>query len=150
MPTSSVLEHPQDAFETGSRVNSRTPSFWRRIRVFKQIPDDSPLGVGKTQLFGVAPQLGNRRAKEAQHRQLAELAARGFARSAGVSANLIRELANYEKMAPPPVSQDDLAKFYPDLIDAYDRIRALNADTLKAAQSIANEIRRLEDKRKSQ
>ena len=75
---------------------------------------------------------------------------REFARSAGVSANLIHELANYEKMAPPPVSQDDLAKFYPDMIDAYDRIRVLNADTLKAAQSIANEIRRLENKRKSQ
>jgi hypothetical protein len=57
---------------------------------------------------------------------------------------------NYEKMAPPPVSQDDLAKLYPDLIDAYDRIRVLNADTLKAAQGIANEIRRLENKRKSQ
>lgn len=72
---------------------------------------------------------------------------REFVREVGVSEHLVRSLEDYEKQAPPPISQDDLAEFYPDLIDAYNRLRALNIDTLKAAQSLANEIRHLETKR---
>jgi hypothetical protein len=74
---------------------------------------------------------------------------REFVRESGLSETLIGQLESYEKQAPSPVSQDDLAEFYPDLIDAYNRLRALNVDTLKTAQSLANEIRRLEAKRKA-
>jgi hypothetical protein len=36
------------------------------------------------------------------------------------------------------------------LIDAYERLRNLNEDTLRTAQSLANEIQRLEKKRKTE
>ena len=72
---------------------------------------------------------------------------RDFVREVGLSEKLVRQLESYEQQAPQPVSQDDLAELYPDLIDAYNRLRALNLDTLKTAQSLANEIRRLEVKR---
>lgn len=73
---------------------------------------------------------------------------RAFAREIGMEEELIRGLERYESEAPEPVSQDDLSILYPDLIDAYQRLRDLNEDTLRAAQSLANEIQRLEKRRK--
>lgn len=69
---------------------------------------------------------------------------REFARGLGISETRIGKIEAYESQSPSPVSQDDLAALYPDLIDAYQRLQRLNEDTLRAAQSIANEIRKLE------
>lgn len=74
---------------------------------------------------------------------------RDFARESGVRESQIQKLEAYEQQSPTPVSQDDLAKLYPDLIDAYERLRNLNEDILRTAQSLANEIQRLEKKRKA-
>jgi hypothetical protein len=74
---------------------------------------------------------------------------RDYVASVGVSKERIALLEIYEGKAPQPVSQDDLALIYPDLLDAYKRLRDLSIDTLKAAQSLANEIRRLEESRKN-
>jgi 5-methylcytosine-specific restriction endonuclease McrA len=75
---------------------------------------------------------------------------REFARDSGVSETQIRKIEKFERQSPTPVSQDDLSKLYPDLIDAYERLRNLNEDTLRTAQSLANEIQRLEKKRKKE
>jgi len=75
---------------------------------------------------------------------------RDFARECGVSESQIQTIEGYERQSPTPVSQDDLSKLYPDLIDAYERLRNLNEDTLRTAQSLANEIQRLEKKRKTE
>jgi hypothetical protein len=75
---------------------------------------------------------------------------REFARDSGVSETQFRKIEEYEHQSPTPVSQDDLSKLYPDLIDAYERLRNLNEDTLRTAQSLANEIQRLEKKRKTE
>ena len=69
---------------------------------------------------------------------------RAYAREVGMSEDLFGKLERYERQAPVPVSQDDLAKLYPDLMDAYDSLRSLSIDTLRTAQSLANELRRLE------
>jgi|LakMenEpi03Aug12_release.lakeMendotaPanAssembly.Ray.scaffolds.fasta_scaffold394692_2 hypothetical protein len=74
---------------------------------------------------------------------------RDFVQNICLPEERIARLERYELSAPEPVSQEDLAVFYPDLLDAYERLRELSIDTLKAAQSIANEIRRLEENRKS-
>lgn len=74
---------------------------------------------------------------------------RDFARESGVTESQIQKIEAYERQSPTPVSQDDLSELYPDLIDAYERLRNLNVDTLKTAQSLANEIQRLEKKRKA-
>ena len=73
---------------------------------------------------------------------------RDYVAIVGVSKERIGLLEIYEGKAPQPVSQDDLALIYPDLLDAYQRLRELSIDTLRAAQSLANEIRRLEESRK--
>ena len=73
---------------------------------------------------------------------------RDFVREIGLPKEQITRLERYEQKAPQPISQEDLAVFYPDLIDAYQRLRELSVDTLKAAQSLANEILRLEENRK--
>jgi len=69
-------------------------------------------------------------------------------RFARVTDSQIQKLEAYERQSPTPISQYDLSKLYPDLIDAYERLRDLNEDTLRTAQSLANEIHRLEKKRK--
>jgi 5-methylcytosine-specific restriction endonuclease McrA len=74
---------------------------------------------------------------------------RDFVAEMGMSEEQIRRVSTYESQAPTPVSQDDLAQFYPDLNEAYQRLRELSIDTLRAAQSLANEIQRLELDRKS-
>lgn len=73
---------------------------------------------------------------------------RDFSAEVGLTEDRIQLLEQYESRAPEVVSQDDLTVFYPDLLDAYQRMRELTINTLKAAQSIANEIRRLEERRK--
>lgn len=73
---------------------------------------------------------------------------REFVQEIGLPRAQIVRLEEYEQKAPQPISQEDLAVFYPDLIDAYQRLRELSIDTLKAAQSLANEILRLESNRK--
>jgi 5-methylcytosine-specific restriction endonuclease McrA len=75
---------------------------------------------------------------------------RDFARESGASESQIKRIEAYERQSPTPISQDDLSKLYPDLIDAYERLRNLNEDTLRAAQSLANEIQRLEKTRKAE
>jgi len=74
---------------------------------------------------------------------------RDFARESGVPDLQVQRLEAYERQSPTPISQDDLSMLYPDLIDAYERLRNLNEDTLRTAQSLANEIQRLEKKRKA-
>jgi hypothetical protein len=74
---------------------------------------------------------------------------RDFVLEIGLSQERISQLESYEQRAPRPVSQDDLASYYPDLLEAYQRLRQLTNDSLKAAQSLANEIQRLEEKRKA-
>lgn len=59
----------------------------------------------------------------------------------------IDQIADYAALAPPPVSEDDLKELYPDLMEAYERLRNICKDTMKAADSIAKEIQRLERKR---
>jgi hypothetical protein len=73
---------------------------------------------------------------------------RDFVAEVGLEQKKIEQLEDYESRAPQAVSQDDLASYYPDLLDAYQRMRELSINTLKAAQSLANEIRRLEELRK--
>ena len=75
---------------------------------------------------------------------------RDFVSEITFSKERVEQLERYERKAPQPISQDDLASFYPDLLDAYQRLRELSIDTMKAAQSLANEIQRLEENRKTE
>lgn len=74
---------------------------------------------------------------------------REFAESRGVPKSRIQNIATYESQAPVPVSQDELAKLYPDLIAAYEHMRKINLDALVTAQHLANELHRLEKQRRS-
>ena len=74
---------------------------------------------------------------------------REFVVEMGMDQQQVHRVEAYEAQAPEPVSQDELAAFYPDLIDAYQRLRELSVDSLRTAQSLANEIQRLELRRKS-
>lgn len=62
----------------------------------------------------------------------------------GTAAEQIQRLAGYESLAPPTVSEGDLKQLYPDLMEAYDRLRLLTRDMLKAADHLTREIQRLE------
>jgi hypothetical protein len=72
---------------------------------------------------------------------------RDWAKSKGTPSDQIQRIADYESLAPPAVSQEDLKLLYPDLMAAYDRLRLLTRDMLKAADHLAKEIRRLESHR---
>ena len=72
---------------------------------------------------------------------------RDFAQLMGTPPEQIDRIATYESSAPVPVSENDLKKYYPDLMDAYERLRMLTQDMLRAADSIASEIQRLESDR---
>ena len=74
---------------------------------------------------------------------------REFAKSRSVPELRIQKIEAYEAQAPVPVSQDDLAKLYPDLIAAYEHMRKINLDALVTAQHLANELHRLEKQRRS-
>ena len=74
---------------------------------------------------------------------------REFAKSRSVPELRIQKIEAYEAQAPVPVSQDDLAKLYPDLIAAYEHMRKINLDALVTAQHLANELHRLEEQRRS-
>ena len=67
--------------------------------------------------------------------------------SEGLSKERIDQIADYESLAPPAVSEDQLRDFYPDLIEAYERLKNLCKDMMRAADNLANEIQRLEKKR---
>jgi hypothetical protein len=45
------------------------------------------------------------------------------------------------------MSEVDLKVLYPDLMEAYERLRNLSHDLLRTADNLANEIQRLETKR---
>lgn len=72
---------------------------------------------------------------------------RVWAKSVGTQPEQIQRIEEYESLAPPTVSQEDLRQLYPDLMEAYDRLRLLTRDTLKAADHLAREIQRLESQR---
>ena len=74
---------------------------------------------------------------------------REFAEKRNVSDSQIQKLEAYESQASTPVSQDELAKLYPDLISAYEHMRKINLDALVTAQHLANELHRLEKQRRS-
>ena len=74
---------------------------------------------------------------------------REFAEKRNVSESQIQKLEAYESQASTPVSQDELAKLYPDLISAYEHMRKINLDALVTAQHLANELHRLEKQRRS-
>ncbi len=75
------------------------------------------------------------------------MAWREWAEAENLSQRRIDQIAAYESLAPPAVSEDDLTEFYPDLMEAYERLRTLCKDTMRAADNLANEIQRLEAKR---
>ncbi|MGE2737347.1 HNH endonuclease [Mycolicibacterium vaccae] len=72
---------------------------------------------------------------------------RDWARTVGTPPDQVARIADYESLAPPTVSQEDLKQLYPDLMEAYDRLRLLTRDMLKAADHLAREIQRLESQR---
>lgn len=72
---------------------------------------------------------------------------RDWAEHRNVPQERINQIAKYASLAPPPVSEDKLKELYPDLMDAYARLRNLCKDTMRAADSVAKEIQRLERKR---
>jgi 5-methylcytosine-specific restriction endonuclease McrA len=65
----------------------------------------------------------------------------------GVSTERRKQIVGYETLAPPPVSEDQLRELYPDLMQAYERLKHLCHDAMRAADDLAREIRRLEKKR---
>lgn len=72
---------------------------------------------------------------------------RDFANSIGTPKEQIARIAEYESFAPKPMSEVDLKALYPDLIEAYERLRNLSHELLRTADNLANEIQRLETKR---
>jgi hypothetical protein len=68
-------------------------------------------------------------------------------RPEAVPEERIRRIEEYEALAPPPVSEEQLKEFYPDLMEAYERLRNLCHGMMRAADNLANEIQRLEKKR---
>jgi len=72
---------------------------------------------------------------------------RDWANAAGTPLDQIQRIADYESLAPPTVSQEDLLLLYPDLMAAYERLRVLTRDMLKTADHLAREIQRLESDR---
>jgi hypothetical protein len=72
---------------------------------------------------------------------------RDFAYSIGTPEEQIARIAEYESFAPKPMSEVDLKALYPDLMEAYERLRNLSHDLLRTADNLANEIQRLETKR---
>ena len=74
---------------------------------------------------------------------------REFASQVGVDPLRIELIERYESLAPEPISQDMLREMYPDLVEAYERMRVLSIEMLRAAQHLANEIHSLESARKT-
>ena len=72
---------------------------------------------------------------------------RDFANLIGTPEEQITRIAEYESFAPKPMSEVDLKALYPDLMEAYERLRNLSHDLLRTADNLANEIQRLETKR---
>lgn len=72
---------------------------------------------------------------------------RDWAESEGLSKERIDRIAEYESLAPPAVSEEQLREFYPDLMEAYEKLKNLCKDMMRAADHLANEIQRLEKKR---
>jgi hypothetical protein len=64
-----------------------------------------------------------------------------------VSEERRQQIADYELLAPPAVSEEQLSEFYPDLMKAYERLKLICHDAMRAADDLAREIRRLEKKR---
>lgn len=56
---------------------------------------------------------------------------RDWANAIGTPFDQIQWIADYESLAPPAVSQEDLLLLYPDLMAAYERLRVLTRDMLK-------------------
>jgi len=74
---------------------------------------------------------------------------RDFVQKSELGVERIQKLEDYEKQAPRPVSQAELESLYPYLLDAYERLRNLSEELFRAAQSVANEIQKLEGQRKA-
>jgi hypothetical protein len=72
---------------------------------------------------------------------------RDWAQAEGLSKERIDQIAEYESLAPPAVSEEQLREFYPDLMEAYEKLKNLCKDIMRAADNLANEIQRLEKKR---
>ena len=72
---------------------------------------------------------------------------REFAKSIEMPKEQFDRIASYETKAPPAVSEAELKLHYPDLMEAYERLRNLTQDLLRAADNIATEIQRLESHR---
>jgi hypothetical protein len=72
---------------------------------------------------------------------------REFAYSNGTSPEQIERIAAYEALAPKPMSEDELRILYPDLMEAYERLRNLSHELLRTTDNLASEIQRLEKKR---
>lgn len=72
---------------------------------------------------------------------------RDWAESEGVSKERIARIAEYESLAPPAVSEEHLKELYPDLMEAYEKLKNLCKDVMRAADNLANEVQRLEKKR---
>jgi len=74
---------------------------------------------------------------------------REFCAERNVNEIRVAQLAEYATLAPPTTSEDDLRDLYPDLMSAYQRLRELSHEILRAADNLANEIHRLEARRLS-
>ncbi|NBS70899.1 HNH endonuclease [bacterium] len=72
---------------------------------------------------------------------------RTFAKAVGTPDEQIERIAAYEALAPTPMSEDDLRALYPDLMEAYARMRSLCHEMLRTTDNLAAEIQRLERKR---
>lgn len=72
---------------------------------------------------------------------------REWAKAKGTPDDQVAKIAAYELLAPPVVADEDLRQLYPDLMEAYDRLRVHTRDLMKTADHLASEIRRLEGER---
>lgn len=72
---------------------------------------------------------------------------RAWAASEGITNERIARIGDYETLAPPAVSEEQLRDLYPDLMEAYERLKNLCKDTMRVADHLANEIQRLEKRR---
>lgn len=72
---------------------------------------------------------------------------RDFCTEIGLSPEKVEQLTAYEGLAPKPTGEDELRLLYPDLMEAYQRVRTLIQEMLRTADNLANEIHRLESRR---
>ena len=72
---------------------------------------------------------------------------REFAYLSGTPPEQISRIVAYEALAPKPMSEDDLRILYPDLMEAYERLRNLSHELLRTTDNLASEIQRLENER---